>query len=158
MSRLANVLAALGVLTVVAVSAGARADPDADLEAVSRTGAEITAAFARGGVPAIMAYHHPDVVKALSWDKVLYGRTAVESDLRAAFRASRLEFTDHRVESLVVRGDAAVEMTAFTILVTPRAGGAPFPFRGRAMVVYVRYAPSPTGWASIREVVQPATN
>jgi hypothetical protein len=28
---------------------------------------------------------------------------------------------------------------------------------GRSMVVYVRYPKSPTGWASIREIVQPAS-
>jgi len=28
--------------------------------------------------------------------------------------------------------------------------------RGRAMVVYVRYKDSPTGWASIREMAQTA--
>ncbi len=28
--------------------------------------------------------------------------------------------------------------------------------RGRAMVVYVRYKDSPTGWASIREMAQAA--
>jgi hypothetical protein len=31
-------------------------------------------------------------------------------------------------------------------------------FRGRTQVVYVRYKRSPTGWASIREIIQPATD
>jgi hypothetical protein len=31
-------------------------------------------------------------------------------------------------------------------------------FKGRAMVVSVRYKKSPTGWASIREMIQPASD
>jgi hypothetical protein len=59
-------------------------------------------------------------------------------------------------ESLI-QGNTAVEQTVFTIQGTPKKGGAPFLFKGRAQVVYVRYKMSPTGWASIREIIQPAT-
>jgi hypothetical protein len=38
----------------------------------------------------------------------------------------------------------------------PKAGGPPVISRGRAMVVYVRSADSPTGWASLREMAQAA--
>jgi ketosteroid isomerase-like protein len=57
----------------------------------------------------------------------------------------------------LLRGDTAIEQSVFTIRSTPKAGGAPVIFKGRAMVVYVRYAKSPTGWASLREMIQPAT-
>ena len=35
--------------------------------------------------------------------------------------------------------------------------GEPLIFKGRTMVTYVRHEESPTGWATIREIIQPAT-
>jgi hypothetical protein len=65
---------------------------------------------------------------------------------------------DNQVESLFINGNTVVEQTLFAIKGTPKGGGDPFVFRGRAMVVYIRYKKSPTGWASIREMIQPATD
>ena len=67
-----------------------------------------------------------------------------------------LEWKENRVESILIQGDTAVEQTVFAIKGTPKNGGEPFLFKGRAQVVYVRYKRSPTGWASIREIIQPA--
>ena len=103
-----------------------------------------------------MAYHHPDVKKALSPGKYLEGRDAVRADLAGTFQQFRLEFTEHRVENLYFEGNTAVEQSIFTIRGTPLGDAPPFVFKGRALVVYVRYKQSPTGWASIRELVQPA--
>jgi ketosteroid isomerase-like protein len=128
-----------------------------DRNALEKTSVAIRAAFARGDIEGIMAYHHPDVIKALSYNKYLVGRDAVKADLLGTLRAYNMEFTEHRVENLFFQGDTAVEESTFAIRSTPKDGGAPVVFRGRAMVVYVRYKGSPTGWASIREVVQPAT-
>jgi hypothetical protein len=104
-----------------------------------------------------MAYHHPDVAKALTYDKYLVGREAVRRDLSETFRLFSLEFVEHKVENLAIYGNTAVEQTAFTIKGTPRSGGTAVLFKGRAMVVYIRYEKSPFGWASIREIIQPAT-
>jgi hypothetical protein len=104
-----------------------------------------------------MRYHHPDVNKALSFHKVLIGRDAVAADLRNTLQQFRLEFVENNVESLLIENKTAVEQTLFTIKGTPVGGGQPFFFKGRAMVVYVRYKGSPTGWASIREIIQPAS-
>jgi hypothetical protein len=52
-------------------------------------------------------------------------------------------------------GDAAVRIFHFAIRATPIAGGPPDSFKGRSMVVYTRSKESPTGWITIREVVQP---
>jgi hypothetical protein len=68
-----------------------------------------------------------------------------------------LRFVENNVESLAIRGDAAIEVTRFLIQGTPRGEGKPFSFRGRTQVVYVRYAASPTRWAVFRELIQPAT-
>ena len=79
------------------------------------------------------------------------------SSLRDTFSRVCLEFASNQVESLLVGKDTAIEQTVFTIKGTPIAGGEPFLFKGRSMIVYVRYRPSPTGWASKREIIQPAT-
>lgn len=129
-----------------------------DRDALTNTAVAIRAAFAKGDVAAIMEYHHPLVNKALSFQKVLIGRDAVAADLRSTFKQYRLEFVDTRVESLLIEHNTAVEQTLFTIEGTPLKGGEPFLFKGRAMVVYVRYKKSPTGWASIREIIQPASD
>ena len=139
-----------------AVSASA-ASSGSDREALEQTGTAIRAAFAAGDVATVMKYHHPDISKALSYNKVLVGRDAVAADLRSTLLQYRLEFVENHVESLLIENDTAVEATLFTIKGTPIAGGNPFFFKGRTMVVYVRYNESPTGWASIREIIQPAS-
>jgi hypothetical protein len=63
----------------------------------------------------------------------------------------------NQVRSILIQGDAAVELTGFTIQGTSNDRGEAFLSKGRAMIVYVRYKNSPTGWASIREIIQPAT-
>ena len=67
-----------------------------------------------------------------------------------------LEFIENKVETTLFHSGTAVEETLFTVQGNPKSPGASFIFKGRSMVVYVRYAASPTGWASIREIVQPA--
>ncbi|HEX4310095.1 MAG TPA: hypothetical protein VHZ25_08695 [Acidobacteriaceae bacterium] len=155
----------LGAALVLALGWGAGfAQSDADRAAVEKTGAAIRAAFAAGDVATAMRYHHPEVRKALAYDKVLVGREAVAANLRETMAKFHVEFVRNDVESLLIVGDAAVEQTLFTIRVSPvgaaagAAAGASYEFKGRTMVVYVRYADSPTGWASIRELIQPAPN
>ena len=153
-------LVTLGVIAVMAVGCFASdvyAGSQNDRDLLRKTSEAIRAAFALGDIDAIMAYHHPDVIKALSYDKYLFGRKAVRADLLGTLQAFHLEFTEHRVENLFLQGNTAVEESVFTIKGTPKREGQPFLFKGRALVIYVRYKKSPTGWASIREVVQPAT-
>jgi ketosteroid isomerase-like protein len=140
------------------IAANAQTAPDQDRIALQKTSECIRKAFGAGDVESIMKYHHPQVNKALSFHKVLLGREAVAADLNSTFKQFRLEFVKNQVESLLIEKDSAVEQTLFTIRGTPLQGGEPFLFNGRAMVVYVRYPESPTGWASIREIIQSATN
>ena len=63
-----------------------------------------------------------------------------------------------RVESLLVQDNTAVEQAVFATKSTPKSGGESYLFKGRTQVVYVRYEKSPTGCASIREIIQPATD
>lgn len=72
------------------------------------------------------------------------------------FRASKMQFTDNQLESMTFNNKTAVETSIFTIKVTPKNGNPSTMSRGRAMVVYVKYKDSPTGWATIREMIQAA--
>ncbi|MEM8902042.1 MAG: hypothetical protein AAGC85_28300 [Bacteroidota bacterium] len=61
----------------------------------------------------------------------------------------------NEVESIYLKGEVAIEQSRFAIQGTPKEGGDPFIFKGRTMVTYIRYEKSPTGWATIREIIQP---
>jgi ketosteroid isomerase-like protein len=130
---------------------------DTDRNALEKTSEAIRSAFASGDIATIMAYHHPEVVKSLSYGNYLIGRDAVQKDIAATLQRVHLEWKENQVRSILIQSDTAVELTDFVIQGTPKKQGEPFLFRWRAMVVYVRYKDSPTGWASIREIIQPAT-
>ena len=117
---------------------------------------DIRAAFERGDVDAILSYHHPDVVKALAFNRLVNGREALRADLTGTLSRYKLEWQENNVESLLIHGDTAIEQTVFVIKGTPKDGGAPFIAKGRAQIVYIRYDKSPSGWATIREIIQPA--
>jgi hypothetical protein len=126
-------------------------------ESLKQTGDGIRAAFARGDLDEILAFHHPDVIKALAYNRYLVGIDALQRDLHETLQAFSLKFIENTVESTLFHSGTAVEESLFAIQGTPKTAGTPFLFKGRSMVVYVRYSASPTGWASIREIVQPAT-
>jgi ketosteroid isomerase-like protein len=154
----AHLFCSIALLAPTFLAIPSRADSASDRSAIEATGQAIRAAFAAGNVAEVMRYHHPDVRKALSFQNVEVGRDAVAAGLKDTLRKVHLEFVENNVESLLIEGDTAIEQTVFTIKATPRDGGQPSLFHGRTMVVYVRYKESPTGWASIRELIQPANN
>jgi ketosteroid isomerase-like protein len=133
------------------------ADLKKDQDMLKQTSEAIRAGFAKGDIEAIMSYHHPNVIKALSYTSYSNGREAVKADLLKTLEVYNLEFVSNKVESLLINGDTAVEQTLFTIKGTPKNGGDTFLYKGRAMIIYVRYKESPTGWATIREMIQPET-
>lgn len=125
-------------------------------DALEKTSAGIRAAYARGDVAAVMSFHHPEVTKAPAFDRYLVGSAAVEKSVADGLMAFRIEFVEHEVESVLALDGSAMQMTRYTIRRTPRGGGESTLFRARALSIFVRYAGSPTGWAVIREVAQPA--
>ena len=151
-------LAALALLLMSQCLVLTHGESNADRESLQKTSEAIRTAFAQGDVDSIMAYHHPEVIKALSFHKYLLDRDAVAEDLRKTLQQFKLEFDENRVESLLIQGDTAIEQTVFAIRSTPKSGGESYLFRGRTQVAYIRYKKSPTGWASIREIIQPATD
>ncbi|MEM6378887.1 MAG: nuclear transport factor 2 family protein, partial [Bacteroidota bacterium] len=122
---------------------------------ILENGATIRQAFLDGDIEKIKSLHHPDVVKALGYKDLKVGREAVINALEETLKYFTLEFLENDVESILIQGNMAIEQTKFSIKGTPKAGGDPFIFSGRTMVTYVRYAQSPTGWATIREIIQP---
>lgn len=137
-------------------TAGAFTGSSEERESLKQTGDRIRAAFAKGDLDGILALHHPDVIKALAYNRYLVGIDALRQDLHETLQAFALEFTENTVESTLFHTGTAVETSLFAIQGNPKTEGTPFLFKGRSMVVYVRYSASPTGWASIREIVQPA--
>ncbi|HVS92835.1 MAG TPA: nuclear transport factor 2 family protein [Mucilaginibacter sp.] len=127
-----------------------------DRLSLARTTKAIRDAFARGDVDAIVALHHPDVIKYFGGKNVVKGRDELRKGLVATFRNVKMEFVGNTVESTVFNGSTAIETSIFTFKVIPKSGGKATFSKGRSMVVYVKYKPSPTGWASIREMAQAA--
>ena len=124
-------------------------------ESLRKTGDAIRSAFAKGDVEEILAYHHPEVVKALAYQNYIVGIKALKADLLSTFKSFKLEFLENTPETILFHEGTAVEMSLFTIQSIPKASGPPAIFKGRSMVVYIEYPASPTGWASIRETIQP---
>ncbi len=120
-------------------------------------GKMIRMAFAVNDTLAIKELHHPDVIKALAFDDVKNGREEVMEGLKGVLENFQLEFVENEVENILINGNLALEQTRFKIKGTPRQEGESFVFSGRTMVTYVRYESSPSGWATIREIIQPAT-
>lgn len=120
-------------------------------------GQMIRDAFAAGDVATIRLLHHPEVIKALDYTNVQRGREEVIAGIEETLRNYSLEFIANDVESILLQNDLAIEQTKFAIKGTPKNEGEPFVFSGRTMVTYIRYEDSPTGWATIREIIQPAT-
>lgn len=144
------------VLSLLAGLTAAFADAKSDRAAIEKTSAAVRAALARADIPAILSYHHPDVTKALAYNKYLVGRSALEADLRSTFENYHLEFLQNDVEILSVHGDIATEQNLFSVKGTPKKSGVPFLFNGRTMLILIRYDKSPAGGATLREIVQPA--
>ena len=128
----------------------------ADKQGLERTTKAIRDAFARGDVNAIVALHHPDIVKYFGGKNVVTGRDEMRKGLIQTFKNVKMEFVGNKIESTVFNGSTAIETSIFTFKVTPKNGGTPTISSGRSMVVYVKYKDSPTGWASIREMAQAA--
>jgi ketosteroid isomerase-like protein len=127
-----------------------------DRASLLETTATIRDAFARGDVNAIAALHDPAVVKYFGGSNVVLGRENLIKGLNETFKNSKMEFIENKVESTMFHGDTAVETSIFAIRVSFKDGRPAVVSRGRAMVVYVKSATSPTGWVSIREMAQAA--
>ncbi|WP_299531707.1 nuclear transport factor 2 family protein [Ulvibacterium sp.] len=124
---------------------------------IMKNGKTIRKAFSDGDIEKIKSLHHPEVIKALGYNDLKIGRDEVINGVKETLQNFNLEFIKNDVENILIRENIAIEQTKFSIKGTPKNGGESFIFTGRTMVTYIRYENSPTGWATIREIIQPAT-
>lgn len=120
-------------------------------------GLTIRNAFSDGDLEKLESLHHPDVIKALGYDNVKNGRKEVLEGLEETMKDYSLEFVKNELENMFIQDDLVIAQGIFAIRGTPKAQGDPFVFEGRTLVTYIRYSDSPSGWATIREIIQPAT-
>ncbi|MEM8987819.1 MAG: DUF4440 domain-containing protein [Pseudomonadota bacterium] len=145
----------LVALTVSLLAAGAAIAGEAeDRAAVERTIEAVLAAFADSDVDRLVAHFHPGVVQIPSYDKILVNRQAAEDNYRAAFARAKFDFVENDIENLEVLDDTAVYHARYRLKISPLNGAEPSYRSGRYMIVMVRHADSPTGWATYRELVQ----
>ena len=144
------------VVTLLPLSSSAQKEPTK--EEILKHGAVIRKAFSEGNLERIKALHHPEVVKALGYNDLKIGRDEVIEGIAETLENFDLEFVANEVESILIRDDIAIEQTKFTIKGTSKTKDETFLFSGRTMVTYVKYDASPTGWATIREIIQVATD
>ncbi len=123
---------------------------------ITATGRAVREAFKNGDMETIKLYHHPEVIKALSYNNLQMGRESVLDGLKETMANFDLEFLDEKTEeSFIYQGDLVIKQMRFGLRLVPKNGADPFIFRGRTLLVLQRYAESPTGWATIHEIIQP---
>ena len=126
------------------------------IQQINATGQAVREAFKQGDVETIKLYHHPDVIKALSYNNLQVGREAVLLGLRETMTNFELEFLDEKEEEVFHhQGDIVIQQMKFALRLIPKNGDDPFVFRGRTLIVLQRYEKSPTGWVTLHEMIQP---
>lgn len=129
---------------------------DVVVKQITATGKAVREAFKNGDLETIKLHHHPDVVKALSYNNLRVGREAVLEALNETMAQFDLEFIGEKEDELFLhKGDLVIKQILFGIRLIPKNGDDPFVFRGRTLVILQRYDKSPTGWATIHEIIQP---
>ena len=155
MNPFKNLLIVICLLGIAACSDRNGSGSPEDQESFEKTKALILEGFAKGDVKGVLALHHPDVVKYFGGKNIVVGLEGLKKQLTDMFSYAKTEFIENNIESTVFNGDAVVETSIFAMRLIPKNGDSAHVFRGRSMVVYVRYKDSPTGWASLREMTQP---
>lgn len=124
-------------------------------QGILQHGRLIREAFSKNDIKRIRELHHPEVVKALVYNNIQTGRNEVIKGLEDTLKNYTLEFTKNEVENILIEGNIAIEQTKFSIKGIPKnQENQSFIFSGRTMVTYIKYKDSPTGWATIREIIQ----
>lgn len=131
-------------------------DTTALLQSLEKATAAIRNAFAKGDVKLVGQLHSPNVIKYFGGNNVTIGREAVENGVKDWIQNNKVEFIENTVENTEFFGNVAIQTVIFSIKTTPKNGGESSIGRGRSMVIYVQDKSSPTGWLTVREIVQEA--
>jgi ketosteroid isomerase-like protein len=126
-----------------------------DQQAIEETRERVFTAYKAGDLDTMMVHFHPDVIQIPSYDKALIGKERVRANYAAALEMFDIVISDD-LENMYIDGDVATTHGLYTVTLTPKAGGEPMQRSGRYMVIMKRWAGSPTGWSTFRELVQPA--
>lgn len=125
-------------------------------QAIDATNVAVRKAFAEGDLTTIKMYHHPDVVKTLAYNNIQKGRKEVLDGLKNTLENFELQFTDDKeLEKLVITNEMVFMQARFALKLSPKNNDPSFVYKGRTLVIYKRYDESPTGWATIHEIIQP---
>ncbi|NAS11145.1 nuclear transport factor 2 family protein [Poritiphilus flavus] len=123
---------------------------------ITETGMAVREAFKNADLETIKLYHHPEVTKALAYNNLQIGREEVLSGLKSTMESFDLEFLDEKVtEKFIYKNDLVIKQMLFALRLIPKNGDEPFVFRGRTLLILERSDESPTGWATIHEIIQP---
>ncbi|MEO6845450.1 MAG: nuclear transport factor 2 family protein [Ginsengibacter sp.] len=125
-------------------------------QSLDKATAAIRSAFEKGDAALVGQLHSPNVIKYFGGNNVIVGRDAVEKGAREWFQNAKVEFIENTVENTEFIGKIAIQTVIFSIKTTPKNGGEPSIGRGRSMVIYIQDKSSPTGWLTLREIVQEA--
>lgn len=115
----------------------------------------IRKAFTEEDIKILEQTHHPDVIKAIAYNNLQKGRNEVLKGLKETLKNYKLEFIKNEIESIFIKNSVAVEQTVFIIKGLSKNSTDTFTFSGRTMVTYIKSSNSPTGWVTIREIIQP---
>jgi ketosteroid isomerase-like protein len=75
-----------------------------DRESFEKTRALVQEGFAKGDVDAVLALHHPDVVKYFGGKNIVTGREGLRKQLTDMFSYAKTEFIENNIESTVFNG------------------------------------------------------
>jgi|SRR5450432_1351842 len=125
-------------------------------QSLDKATAAIRNAFENGDAVLVAQLHSPNVIKYFGGNNVIIGREAVEKGAKEWFQNSKVEFIENTVENTDFVGKIAIQTVIFSIKTTPKNGGKSSVGRGRSMVIYIQDKSSPTGWLTLREIVQEA--
>jgi len=125
-------------------------------QSLDKATAAIRNAFENGDAVLVAQLHSPNVIKYFGGNNVIFGREAVEKGAKEWFQNSKVEFIENTVENTDFVGKIAIQTVIFSIKTTPKNGGKSSVGRGRSMVIYIQDKSSPTGWLTLREIVQEA--
>ncbi|MCK8479777.1 hypothetical protein [Psychroserpens algicola] len=124
---------------------------------IYKHGEIIRKAFYEEDIEKIKSLHHPEVIKALGYNDLKIGRKEVMDRLKLTFENYKLKFLEYKVEHILIKDNIAIEQSKFSIKLTHKSSGKSFVSKGRTMVTYIRDEKTSTGWATIREIIQPST-
>jgi ketosteroid isomerase-like protein len=125
-------------------------------QSLDKATAAIRNAFENGDAVLVAKLHSLNVIKYFGGNNVIVGREAVEKGAKEWFQNSKVEFIENTVENTDFVGKIAIQTVIFSIKTTPKNGGKSSVGRGRSMVIYIQDKSSPTGWLTLREIVQEA--